>query len=183
MGEDNNGRVRALGIVLAAAGLAGLGMIAARRMKRSQENGADYEEHDEGEDSDHQPFSKTVFRIVTIKAHPANVEADWNEFVGDQGSDESRDATMEFRAAPGGRGTEIRGELTYTPRGGKLGDVAQRIAHKSPGQRLGQDLKRFKMMVEAGEPVKSDASIHKHMHPAQPDERLGNANLVQEAAR
>ena len=55
------------------------------------------------------------------------------------------------------------------------------MTHKSPGQILGQDLKRFKMMVESGEVVKSDASVHKHMHPAQPDDTLGNANLMEDA--
>jgi len=118
-----------------------------------------------------------------VKAHPANIENDWNEWVWTEGGDESRSATVTFAAAPGGRGTEIRAELSYTPKGGKLGTVAQKLTHKSPGQMLGQDLKRFKMMVETGEVVKSDASIHKHMHPAQPDDTLGNANLLQEEVR
>ena len=77
----------------------------------------------------------------------------------------------------------MRADLSYTPKAGKLGEVAQKMTAKSPGQMLGQDLKRFKMLIETGEVTKSDASIHKHMHPAQPDDTLGNANLLKEDAQ
>lgn len=187
MGGGGNRNVRALGIALAVLGVAGLGMLAARRLKQRNQ-GFDYppDRETETESGDEagagiDTGTRTVFRIVTVKAHPANVEKDWNEWASTIGRDESRQAKMTFAAAPGSQGTEVRGELTYTPKAGKIGDIAQRMTHKSPGQMLGQDLKRFKMTVETGEIVKSDASIHKHMHPARPVNRLGNANLIGEA--
>ena len=155
-------------------GVTGLDILAARELSHKR---------DVAEVDDVSIGEKTLFRIVTVKAHPANVENDWNEFVWSRGSDESREATVTFRPAPGGRGTEIRAELSWTPKAGKIGETVQRVRHKSPGQKLGQDLKRFKMECETGEVVKSDASVHRHMHPAQPDRSLGNANLVQEEAR
>ena len=174
LGGEKNQRGRTVAATLAVLGVTGLDILAAKELSRKRAV-AEIDDEDIG--------AKTIFRIVTVKAHPANVEQDWNEWVWSAGSDESREATVTFAQAPGGRGTEIRAELTYTPKGGKIGSAAQRMMHKSPGQMLGQDLKRFKMMVETGEIVKSDASIHKHMHPAQPDDSLGNANLIQEEAR
>lgn len=172
MGRSDGDRGKTLGATLAVLGVTGLDLLAAKQLTHKRE---------EMEVDDVDIGAQTLFRIITIKAHPANVEKDWNEFVWSQGGDESREATVTFAPAPGGRGTEIRAELTYTPKAGKIGSAIQKMAHKSPGQMLGQDLKRFKMMVETGEVVKSDASIHKHMHPAQPDDTLGNANLVEEA--
>ena len=173
-----------LGIGLTAIGIAGLTYLAAKRTARRRQQ----HEQDKARPSlaDTAEFStsmgdRTVFRILTVKAHPANVEKDWAEFVSTQGSDEAREASMTFSPAPGARGTEIRGELSWTPRGGKVGETVQRMRHKAPGQILGRDLKRFKMLVETGESVKSDASIHEHMHPAQPSDNVGNANLVREA--
>lgn len=172
LGNEENDRGRTLGATLAVLGVTGLDILAAREMRHKR---------DVMEVDDVQIGAQTIFRIITIKAHPANVENDWNEFVSTMGGDESRRATVTFAPAPGGRGTEIRAELTYTPKAGKIGTAMQKMTHKSPGQMLGQDLKRFKMMIETGEIVKSDASIHKHMHPAQPDDTLGNANLMEDA--
>jgi hypothetical protein len=172
-----------LGIGLTAIGIAGLTYLAVKRTARRRQQDkprpslADTAEFSTSMDD------RSVFRILTVKAHPANVEKDWEEFVSTQGSDESREATMTFSPAPGARGTEIRGELSWTPRGGKLGETVQRMRHKAPGQILGRDLKRFKMLVETGESVKSDASIHEHMHPARPSDTNANANVVREARR
>ncbi len=162
MGGEKNQRARTLGATLAVLGVTGLDILAAREQSKKRA---------EAEVDDEPIGEQTLFRILTIKAHPANVERDWNEWVASQGGDEARAATVTFAAAPGGRGTEIRAEMTWTPKGGKIGETAQRLMHKSPGQMLGQDLKRFKMLVETGEIVVSDASIHKHMHPARPSEK------------
>jgi len=174
MGKSSESRGKTLGATLAVLGVTGLDLLAAKQLTHKRQ---------EMEIDDVDIGAKTLFRIITVKAHPSNVENDWNEWVWSQGGDESREATVTFKPAPGGRGTEIRAELSYTPKAGKLGEVAQKLTHKSPGQMLGQDLKHFKMMIETGEVVKSDASIHKNMHPAQPDDTLGNANLMMEDAR
>lgn len=184
MGKSEEGRGRTIGATLAVLGVTGLDILAAKELSRKRgEMEAGESSVADAPESRHPIGEKTIFRILTIKAHPANVEGDWNDWVLTEGGDESRSATVTFAAAPGGRGTEVRAELSYTPKAGKLGTVAQKLTHKSPGQMLGQDLKRFKMLVETGEIAKSDASIHKHMHPARPDDTLGNANLIQEEAR
>jgi hypothetical protein len=174
LGSDRNHRGRTIGATIAVLGVTGLDVLAATQLARKR--------HD-AELSNESIGERALFRILTVKAHPANVENDWYEFVANQGSDESRAALVTFRPAPGARGTEIRARLSWKPRAGTIGETAQRLRHKSPGQVLGHDLKRFKMLVEVGETVKSDASIHKHMHPARPSDTLENANLVREEAR
>ena len=174
LGNERNDRGRTVGAALAVLGVTGLDLLAAKELSKKREVDA-VDDVANGE--------QTVFRIITVKSHPANVEKDWNEFVWAQGSDVSREATVTFAAAPGGRGTEIRAEIQWTPKAGKIGETVQRMRHKSPGQILGRDLKHFKMLCETGEIINSDASIHKHMHPARPDDSLGNANLYKEEGR
>jgi hypothetical protein len=36
-------------------------------------------------------------------------------------------------------------------------------------QQMGQSLLRFKQLLEIGEVMRSDASIHRGLHPARPD--------------
>ena len=71
-------------------------------------------------------------------------------------------------AAPGGRGTEVHVELRYDPPGGKLGALVAKLFGEEPGQQVEGDLRRFKQVIETGEVVHSDASIHRGLHPAQP---------------
>jgi uncharacterized membrane protein len=76
--------------------------------------------------------------------------------------------TVRFAPAPGGRGTEIHVELQYDPPGGKLGALVARLFGEEPGQQVRGDLRRLKQVMETGEVLYSDASIHRGMHPAQP---------------
>ena len=41
---------------------------------------------------------------------------------------------------------------------------------EEPEQQVNGDLRRFKQVMELGEVVQSDASIHRRSHPAQPPE-------------
>jgi uncharacterized membrane protein len=77
---------------------------------------------------------------------------------------------VQFRTAPGGRGTEIRVELAYDPPAGKFGAGIAKLFRKNPEQQVRDDLRRFKQVIETGEVVASDASIHEGPHPAQPAE-------------
>lgn len=57
---------------------------------------------------------------------------------------------VQFRPAPGGRGTELIVRLTYRPPGGTAGAVMARIAGEEPAQQLRDDLMRFKREQELG---------------------------------
>jgi uncharacterized membrane protein len=83
-------------------------------------------------------------------------------------SDITGQGIVEFRPAPGGRGTEVRANIGYEPPGGALGTRIARIFRDLPGVKIENQLNVFKQIMETGEEVRSDASIHKGPHPAQP---------------
>src|SRR5919112_57352 len=86
--------------------------------------------------------------------------------------------SVEFRDAPGDRGTEIKVELRYQPPGGKLGSLIAKLFGEEPEQQVKSDLRRFKQVMEIGEVVHSDASVHRGMHPAQPPNNLNDVELL-----
>jgi uncharacterized membrane protein len=88
-----------------------------------------------------------------------------------EGADVPNRGSVRFLPATGGRGTIVRVELAYDPPGGKLAATIAKLFGKEPGQQVKGDLRRFKQVLETGEVVHSDASIHSGMHPARPSEK------------
>ena len=76
--------------------------------------------------------------------------------VGD--ADVTNSGVVRFGAAPGGRGTEVRVELTYEPPAGAVGNTVARLLGEEPRQQVTDDLRRFKQVLETGEVVRSEAS-------------------------
>jgi uncharacterized membrane protein len=111
---------------------------------------------------------------------PAGTTFEWDaETVDDQpnsriswrsieGSEIHNWGTVRFERAPGGRGTLLRVELQYAPPGGAISANIAKLFGAEPGQHLEHDLRALRQILETGEVVKSDASIHKGKHPAQP---------------
>ncbi|HEY3731008.1 MAG TPA: SRPBCC family protein [Steroidobacteraceae bacterium] len=58
---------------------------------------------------------------------------------------------LEFRDAPGGRGTVITATLSYEQTGGRVGELLARLFHRDPRMQAYQDLRRFKQLMETGE--------------------------------
>ena len=73
-----------------------------------------------------------------------------------------------FRDAPGGRGTEVHVHLGFEPPLGAVGAGLAKLFRALPREQLTADLRRLKQLLELGEIVRSDASIHRGRHPAQP---------------
>jgi uncharacterized membrane protein len=72
-----------------------------------------------------------------------------------------------------GVGTELTVEMQYDVPGSRaLGALFAKLASK---EQVNADLKRFKQVVETGEVVRSDASIHPGFHPARPSAEKGLA--------
>jgi uncharacterized membrane protein len=82
---------------------------------------------------------------------------------------------VRFAAAPGRRGTEIVVDLRYEPPAGRVGAMVAKLFGEEPSQQIDGDLRRFKQVIETGEVVHSDASIHKGPHPAQPSDDAATA--------
>jgi uncharacterized membrane protein len=80
--------------------------------------------------------------------------------------------TVRFTRAPGGRGTEVHLELSYDPPAGAVGAAFAKLMGREPSQQVDGDLRRFKQVMETGEVVHSDASIHAGPHPARPPEAV-----------
>ncbi len=76
--------------------------------------------------------------------------------------------SVRFRPAPGGRGTEVTVTFEYVPPAGGLGSAVAMLFGAEPAQQVYEGLRAFKQIMETGEIVRSDASIHRGMHPAQP---------------
>jgi uncharacterized membrane protein len=89
-----------------------------------------------------------------------------------EGSDVRNQGSVQFSRAPGNRGTEVRVELRYEPPAGVLGAAIAKLFGREPGQQVEGDLRRFKQVMETGEVIHSDASIHSGMHPARPPEHV-----------
>jgi uncharacterized membrane protein len=85
-------------------------------------------------------------------------------------SDVYNRGSVRFERAPGGRGAVVRVELEYAPPGGVAGQILAKMTGSEPGQEIAEDLRAFKQIIETGEVVRSDASIHRRMHAAQPPE-------------
>lgn len=63
---------------------------------------------------------------------------------------------VEFRVAPGGRGTYVTLVIAYDPPGGVLGKWAAKLFRREPEVQARVELKRFKMLMETGEIATSD---------------------------
>ena len=87
------------------------------------------------------------------------------------GADVENEGSVQFERAPGGRGTLVRVNLRYDPPGGALGKAIATVMNTEPGQQVGDDLRRFKQLLETGEVVRSDASVHLAAHAARPPEQ------------
>ena len=85
-----------------------------------------------------------------------------------ENSDVYNAGTVRFQRATGGRGTSIRVDIRYAPPGGSISAAIAKLFAQDPGQQIHHDLRALKQILETGEVVKSDASIHSGMHPAQP---------------
>ncbi len=84
------------------------------------------------------------------------------------GGDLEHWGSVRFTAAPGGRGTEVRLNAGYLPPGGVLGAALGSLLGTLTETKLSNDLRRLKQLIETGEVVQSDASVHTLPHPAQP---------------
>jgi len=122
------------------------------------------------------PAGRTVEWSATILEDEPDEQISWCSL---QGADVPNRGSVFFDVAPGGRGTEVRVELEYCPPGGFVGAALGKLTGEEPGEQIDGDLRRFKQVLEAGEVVHSDASIHPGMHPARPPEtrELGNRTV------
>jgi uncharacterized membrane protein len=77
-----------------------------------------------------------------------------NEFISwasVEGADVDNSGFVRFQKAPNDRGTEVKVVLEYNPPGGVLGATLAKLFGEEPEQQIGDELRRFKMLMETGE--------------------------------
>lgn len=77
-----------------------------------------------------------------------------NEFISwasVEGADVDNSGFVRFKKAPGDRGTEVKVVLEYNPPGGALTAAVAKLFGEEPEQQIGDELRRFKMLMETGE--------------------------------
>jgi uncharacterized membrane protein len=67
------------------------------------------------------------------------------------GSEVEADGRVDFRDAPGGRGTIVEATVAYRPPGGELGRWIAKLFQREPNIQGRRELRRFKMLMETGE--------------------------------
>jgi uncharacterized membrane protein len=75
-----------------------------------------------------------------------------------EGSSVDNAGSVRFQPAPGGRGTEVHVEIDYSPPGGAIGAAVAKVFGEEPNQQIGDDLRRFKQLIETGEIARSDGA-------------------------
>ncbi len=85
----------------------------------------------------------------------ANIIEDWENqsisWASAENADVANTGFIRFTPLSHDRGTEVKVEIEYNPPAGAIGDKLISLFGESPQQQLGDDLRLFKMLMEAGE--------------------------------
>jgi uncharacterized membrane protein len=123
---------------------------------------------------------------------PAGIPVEWEAQVVDdveneliawrsvEGSAVENRGTVQFRRAPGARGTEVRVRLEYMLPAGALGRSVAWLFGKDPDQQVHEDLRRFKQIMETGEvPLSDGPGLWRAAQPAADPEQIRTRAGVQ----
>ena len=98
-----------------------------------------------------------------IASAPMDNRVEWDaEIINDQenkliawssveDADIDNSGFVRFQPAPAGRGTEVKVVIEYNPPGGAVGAAIAKLFGEESEQQIGDDLRRFKQLMEAGE--------------------------------
>jgi uncharacterized membrane protein len=103
------------------------------------------------------PLGRSVEWDAEIVADVPGAKIAWRSL---DGADVDNEGEVEFRPAPGDRGTEVRVVLRYAPPGGRAAAKLAELVGEEPGPQLDEDLHRFKQLMETGRIVTTDGQSH-----------------------
>jgi uncharacterized membrane protein len=110
------------------------------------------------------PHGSVEWDAETVEDRPNELIA-WRALPG---SDVESSGYVRFRPAPGDRGTEVEVEIRYVPPAGAVGRAVAKLTGEEPLQQVGDDLRRFKQVLETGEVIVSDATVRGNGFPQRP---------------
>jgi uncharacterized membrane protein len=165
MRSPANDRNRLAGAAVAVAGAAALDLLVARprsnpEVTELEDDAVLREEKVEG--------ARLVRRSITINAPAQKVSETLERFMADFELTRLPASQVSVQAGARAGETEVRVEMVHEPRLGVVGAAAAKMTRKDPSSELHRELRHLKQLVEIGEIVHSDASIHRGMHPAAP---------------
>ena len=94
---------------------------------------------------------------------PAGTTVEWDSVIVEDIPDEliswqseadadiTHGGRIDFRDAPGGRGTLVTATIAYEPPGGTVGKLVAKLFQREPKIQARRDLRRFKQFMETGE--------------------------------
>jgi len=94
------------------------------------------------------PAGKTVEWIAAVTEDVPGQTIGW---ASEEGADVPNSGRVEFRDAPGGRGTWVTATILYDPPGGAVGRIIAKLFQREPAIQARRDLRRFKQLMETGE--------------------------------
>ncbi|MEJ7935594.1 SRPBCC family protein [Sphingobium sp. AN558] len=94
------------------------------------------------------PAGQTVEWTATVTDDVPGALIAWTS---EDGADVPNSGRVEFRDAPGGRGTWVSATILYNPPGGIIGKVVAKMFQREPAIQARRELRRFKQLMETGE--------------------------------
>lgn len=94
------------------------------------------------------PVGTTVEIETEVTAVVDDTSISWRST---EGSQIKTEGMVSFADAPGDRGTIVTADIGYTPPGGDIGRAFAKLFATEPNVQARHELKRFKMLMEAGE--------------------------------
>lgn len=94
------------------------------------------------------PAGKTVEWISAITEDRPDETIAW---ASEDGADVPNSGRIDFRNAPGGRGTWVSVTILYDPPAGIIGRAIAKMFQREPAIQARRDLRRFKQLMETGE--------------------------------
>lgn len=105
------------------------------------------------------PLDATVEWDADITDDRENELIAWKSVAG---ADVDNSGSIRFQPASHDRGTEVKVVTEYKPPGGAIGAAIAKLFGESPEQQLGDDLRRFKMLMETGEIATTEGQPQGH---------------------
>ncbi len=94
------------------------------------------------------PLGNTVEWDAEIVTEQENHLLGWASV---EGAQIENSGFVRFQPATGGRGTEVKVVMEYSPPAGVVGATLAKLFGEEPEQQVGDELRRFKMLMETGE--------------------------------
>jgi uncharacterized membrane protein len=89
--------------------------------------------------------------VEWIAAITDEKDGEYIAWASEEGADVPNSGRIDFRDAPGGRGTVVTATILYDPPAGIIGKAIAKLFQREPAIQARRDLRRFKQLMETGE--------------------------------